>query len=80
MPPAIPTMTGQSSNSSILCASFNQDNSGFAISTKDGFKIFDPNTGRLCYERPVGAFIIVEMLYSSSLLAIIGAGEQVFLL
>ncbi|WRX32235.1 hypothetical protein QQP08_024722 [Theobroma cacao] len=49
---------------------------GFAISTKDGFKIFDSNTGRLCYERAVGAFIIVEMLYSSSLLAIVGAGEQ----
>ncbi|XVE63470.1 hypothetical protein DITRI_Ditri07aG0023100 [Diplodiscus trichospermus] len=60
----------------IRCASFNQDNSGFAISTKDGFKIFDSNTGRLCYERAIGAFIVVEMLYSSSLLAIVGAGEQ----
>lgn len=25
--------------------------SGFALSTKDGFKIFDSSTGRLCYER-----------------------------
>ncbi|KAJ6857284.1 hypothetical protein NC651_038858 [Populus alba x Populus x berolinensis] len=82
----------QSSSSSsqypILCASFNQDNSGFAISTRDGFKIFDSNTGRLCYERgklpifsfsfpfPSGAFVVVEMLYSSSLLAIVGGGEQ----
>lgn len=63
-------------SSSVLCASFNQDNSGFAISTKDGFKIYDSSTGRLCYERAVGAFSIVEMLYSSSLLAIVGAGEQ----
>ncbi|XP_022729785.1 autophagy-related protein 18b-like isoform X6 [Durio zibethinus] len=69
-------MANQSSSCPILCASFNQDNSGFAISTKDGFKIFDSNTGRLCYERSFGAFIIVEMLYSSSLLAIVGAGEQ----
>ncbi|KAJ4833113.1 Autophagy- protein 18b [Turnera subulata] len=71
----------------ILCASFNQDNSGFAVSSRDGFKIFDSNTGRLCYERGeslspssfllcVGAFGIVEMLYSSSLLAIVGGGEQ----
>ncbi|KAJ6857283.1 hypothetical protein NC651_038858 [Populus alba x Populus x berolinensis] len=64
----------QSSSSSsqypILCASFNQDNSGFAISTRDGFKIFDSNTG------PSGAFVVVEMLYSSSLLAIVGGGEQ----
>ncbi|PPS11996.1 hypothetical protein GOBAR_AA08641 [Gossypium barbadense] len=69
-------MANQSSPYPILCASFNQDNSGFAISTKDGFKIIDSNTGRLCYDRAVGAFIIVEMLYSSSLLAIVGAGEQ----
>ncbi|KAJ4709468.1 Autophagy-related protein like [Melia azedarach] len=70
-------MSNQSSSShSILSVSFNQDNSGFAISTKDSFKIFDSSTGRLCYERAVGAFSIVEMLYSYSLLAIVGAGEQ----
>lgn len=70
-------MANQSSSSyPILCASFNQDNSCFAIGTRDGFKIFDSNTGRLCYERAMGAFIIVEMLYSSSLLAIVGAGLQ----
>lgn len=71
-------MANQSSSSSypILCASFNQDNSCFAIATRDGFKVFDANTGRLCYERSIGAFVIVEMLYASSLLAIVGAGEQ----
>ncbi|XP_022749481.1 autophagy-related protein 18b isoform X3 [Durio zibethinus] len=69
-------MANHSSSYPILHASFNQNNSGFVISTPDGFKIFDPNTGRLCYERAVGGFIIVEMLYSSSLLAIVGAGEQ----
>jgi autophagy-related protein 18 len=63
--------------SPIYCVSFNQDNSGFAISWKDSFKIFDSTTGRLCYERAAGAFVIVEMLYSSDLLAIVGAGEQV---
>ncbi|KAK2412704.1 autophagy-related protein 18b [Trifolium repens] len=71
-------MSSSSSSSScpILCASFNQDNSCFAIGTKDGFKIFDTNTGKLCYERAVGAFSIVEMLFTSSLLAIVGAGHQ----
>lgn len=68
--------SSSSSQYPILCASFNQDNSGFAISTRDGFKIFDSNTGRLCYERASGAFVVVEMLYSSSLLAIVGGGEQ----
>ncbi|CAA7409385.1 unnamed protein product [Spirodela intermedia] len=60
----------------ILCASFNQDNSCFAIGTRDGFRIYDAQTGRLCYERSIGAFSIVEMLFTSSLLAIVGAGEQ----
>ncbi|OVA09488.1 WD40 repeat [Macleaya cordata] len=70
-------MTNQSSSSSpILSASFNQDNSGFAIGTKEGIRIFDSDSGRLCYERAVGAYSIVEMLFSSSLLAIVGAGEQ----
>ncbi|KAE8730791.1 Protein NSP-INTERACTING KINASE 3 [Hibiscus syriacus] len=45
----------------ILCASFNQDNSGFAISTKDGFKIIDSSTGRLCYER-VNCTDVYELL------------------
>ncbi|XP_059454594.1 autophagy-related protein 18b-like [Corylus avellana] len=69
-------MANQSSSYPILCASFNQDASCFAIGTSEGFKIFDSNTGRLCYERAIGAFIIVEMWFSSSLLAIVGAGEQ----
>lgn len=69
-------MAGQSSSYPILCASFNQDNSCFVIGTRDGFRIFDSNTGKLLYERAVGAFSIVEMLFSTSLLAIVGAGEQ----
>ncbi|XP_022153340.1 autophagy-related protein 18b isoform X3 [Momordica charantia] len=48
----------------------------FAIGTRDGFRIFDSNNGRLCYERALGAFNIVEMLFSSNLVAIVGAGEQ----
>ncbi|KAM0031243.1 putative transcription factor WD40-like family [Helianthus debilis subsp. tardiflorus] len=65
-----------SASNPILCASFNQDNSCFVIGTKDGFRIFNSSSGRLLYERVIGAFVIVEMLYSSSLLAIVGAGEQ----
>ncbi|GAA0157210.1 scaffold/adaptor protein [Lithospermum erythrorhizon] len=68
--------TNPSSSYPILCTSFNQDNSCFVIGTKDGFKIFDAKTGTLLYERAAGACIIVEMLFSSSLLAIVGAGEQ----
>ncbi|KAJ8634734.1 hypothetical protein MRB53_009001 [Persea americana] len=64
------------SPSPLLSSSFSQDNRGFSISTRDGFKIFDSESGRLCYERSIGAFGIVEMLFGSSLLAIVGAGEQ----
>ncbi|XP_011079445.1 autophagy-related protein 18b [Sesamum indicum] len=69
-------MANQSSSHPILCASFNQDNSCFVIGTRDGFKIFDCETGKLLHERVIGAFIIIEMLYRTSLLAIVGAGEQ----
>ncbi|XP_034699052.1 autophagy-related protein 18b-like isoform X1 [Vitis riparia] len=69
-------MANHSSSYPILCASFNQDTSYFAIGTRDGFKVFDSETGTLRYERAIGGFIIVEMLFSSSLLAIVGAGEQ----
>ncbi|PKU66747.1 autophagy-related protein 18b [Dendrobium catenatum] len=69
-------MASSSSGSRILCASFNQDNSCFAIGTKDGFRLFDAQSGSLRYERAIGAFSIVEMLFSTSLIAIVGAGEQ----
>lgn len=69
-------MANQPSPYPVLCASFNQDNSYFAVGTKLGFKIFQADTGRLCYEKDIGAFSIVEMRFSSSLLAIVGAGEQ----
>ncbi|XP_021731409.1 autophagy-related protein 18b-like [Chenopodium quinoa] len=69
-------MANQNSSYPILCASFNQDYSCFAVGTKLGFKIFDAETLRLCYEKDMGAFSIVEMRFSSSLLAIVGAGEQ----
>ncbi|GMH04117.1 hypothetical protein Nepgr_005956 [Nepenthes gracilis] len=69
-------MAKQPSSYSILCASFNQDASYFAIGTRLGFKLFEANTGRLCYQKDIGAFSVVEMRFCSSLLAIVGAGEQ----
>ncbi|KAL0316562.1 UNVERIFIED_CONTAM: Autophagy-related protein 18b [Sesamum radiatum] len=44
-------MANQSSSQPILCASFNQDNSCFVIGTRDGFKIFHCETGKLLHER-----------------------------
>ncbi|XP_066328953.1 autophagy-related protein 18b-like [Miscanthus floridulus] len=69
-------MASSSSPSQIICVSFNQDNSMFSVGTKDGFKIFDARNGRLCYEKNLGGFNIVEMLFGTNLLAIVGTGEQ----
>ncbi|KAH1229137.1 Autophagy-related protein 18b [Glycine max] len=44
-------MANHSSLPSLLCASFNQDHSYFVVGTKDGVRIFDTNTGRLCYQK-----------------------------
>lgn len=71
-----PSMASSSSPSQVICASFNQDNSMFSVGTKDGFKIFDARNGRLCYEKSLGGFNIVEMLFGTNLLAIVGTGEQ----
>nr|CAB3451329.1 unnamed protein product [Digitaria exilis] len=71
-------MASSSARSQIICVSFNQDNSLFSIGTKDGFKIFDACNGRLCYEKNLGGFNIVEMLFGTSLLAIVGTGEQAY--
>ncbi|CAN6443984.1 unnamed protein product [Victoria cruziana] len=74
--PSSASLSSSFPSTQILSASFNQDGSCFAIGTTEGFKIFNAKSGRLCYERECGALCIVEMLYSSSLLAIVGAGEQ----
>ncbi|KAF3668235.1 Autophagy-related protein 18b [Capsicum annuum] len=71
-------------NQPILFASFNQDNSRWSIgnhpSTSSDVVVWTAYTLPpipLCGSTlAAGAFIIVEMLFSSSLLAIVGAGEQ----
>lgn len=48
----------------------------FSVGTKDGFKIFDALTGRLCYENNLGGLNIVEMYFGTSLIGVVGTGEQ----
>ena len=69
-------MVNRSVSRQLLNASFNRDNNCFSICTRDGYNIFNSESGSLCYEKSDGALSIVEMLYSTSLLAIVGAGEQ----
>jgi|AntAceMinimDraft_11_1070367.scaffolds.fasta_scaffold103143_1 autophagy-related protein 18 len=59
----------------ILAASFNQDQSCLAVATTLGFKIYSCDTGTVCYEDRLGAVRIVEMLFCTSLLCVVGNGE-----
>lgn len=59
----------------MLCASFNQDYSCIAIGTDSSFKVFTVEPFRKCFEHE-GGMSCVQMLYSTSLLALVGAGQQ----
>lgn len=56
--------------------SFNQDGSCIAIGTSLGYKIFNCDPFGKCYTRSDGGIGIVEMLFSTSLIAIAGIGDQ----
>ncbi|KAL7747598.1 autophagy protein [Sorochytrium milnesiophthora] len=60
----------------LLFADFNQDFSCLAIGTKTGFKVFNCDPFGKCFENAEGGIGIVEMLFCTNLVAIVGAGEQ----
>lgn len=69
-------MNGEESNK-ILYANFNQDGSCFSVGTEIGFKIYNTNPFRDNYERNLeGGIGIVEMLFKSNILALVGGGKQ----
>ena len=55
---------------------FNQDYSCVVLADSKGIRIFsvDRSTKQLCYQIDVGAVRTAEMLFSTSLLAFVGAG------
>jgi len=63
--------------SEVLAVSFNQDQSCLAVATTRGVKIFSLDAGLECVfeHRKMGACRIAEMLFRSSLLVVVGAGE-----
>ncbi|KAL9652327.1 hypothetical protein ABK040_011984 [Willaertia magna] len=67
--------SGSSSTEKMLFASFNQDFSCVSIGTDCSYKIFTLDPLKKCYSQP-GGMSVVQMLYSSSLLALVGAGHQ----
>ena len=60
----------------MLYVSFNQDSSCFALGTERGFKIYNTFPYKDKYERILeGGIGIVEMLYRSNILALVGGGK-----
>lgn len=57
---------------------FNQDSTRLVFATKHGFKIIVCDTCQSIFERSDGAIGIVELLFSTSLMALVGAGEHVW--
>ncbi|QPG73523.1 hypothetical protein FOA43_000834 [Brettanomyces nanus] len=57
-------------------ANFNQNFSCISVGYNDGYRVYNCEPFGQCYEYRDGSFEIVEMLFTSSLLALVGTGEQ----
>ena len=66
---------GSKPGEAVLSCSFNQDRSCLAVATRRGFKIYSCDTGTCVYDDSMGAVRIVEMLFCTSLLVVVGAGD-----
>ncbi|KAG0310126.1 autophagy protein [Linnemannia gamsii] len=60
----------------LLFINFNQDFSCISVGTKHGFKIYNCDPFGKCYSKSDSSIGIVEMLFCTSLVAIVGAGDQ----
>lgn len=61
----------------LFALSFNQDLSCFAIGTKsEGYSLYNVDSFGKIHSLPQGGYGIVEMLYSTSLVALVGLGDQ----
>nr|KAJ3420658.1 autophagy protein [Polyrhizophydium stewartii] len=67
---------GAKSQNGILFANFNQDFSCISVGTRTGYKIYNSDPFGKCYAKQDGGIGIVEMLFCTSLVALVGAGEQ----
>jgi len=63
-------------NSGILFVNLNQDFTCISVGTTDGFKIFSCEPFVSCFNQSDGGTGIVEMLFCTSLVAVVGAGDQ----
>jgi len=63
-------------NSSLLFVNFNQDYSGISVGTPEGFKILTCDPFESIYSQNDGGIGITEMLFMTSFVAVVGAGDQ----
>ncbi|EGG18500.1 WD repeat domain phosphoinositide-interacting protein 2 [Cavenderia fasciculata] len=68
-------LVGGKYKSGILFANFNQDFSCISVGTPEGFKIFNSEPYSLVYNQSNGGAGMIEMLFSTSLVSIVGSGE-----
>ncbi|KAF9574844.1 autophagy protein [Mortierella alpina] len=60
----------------LLFINFNQDFSCISVGTKHGFKIYNCDPFGKCYSKTDSSIGIVEMLFCTSLVATVGAGDH----
>lgn len=68
-----------SANSKLLCASFNQDQSCFAVGYENGFRVYNTDPMDLKVKRELGSnggIGLIRMLYRTNYLALIGGGKN----
>ncbi|CAO3703997.1 unnamed protein product [Rhizopus stolonifer] len=66
---------GDKSSNEILFLNFNQDFSCVSVGTEKGHRIYNCEPFGKCYSKQTGGIGIVEMLFCTSLVALVGAGE-----
>ncbi|KAJ3003381.1 autophagy protein [Thoreauomyces humboldtii] len=67
---------GRKSNNELLFINFNHDFSCISVGTRQGYRIYNCDPIGKCYGKTEGGIGIVEMLFCTSLVALVGAGEQ----
>ncbi|KAI8590485.1 autophagy protein [Geranomyces variabilis] len=67
---------GRKSNNELLFINFNHDFSCISVGTRTGYRIYNCDPTGKCYSKSDGGVGIVEMLFCTSLVALVGAGEQ----
>ncbi|KAI9489406.1 WD40-repeat-containing domain protein [Zychaea mexicana] len=67
---------GDKSTNELLFVNFNQDFSCISLGSKHGYRIYNCDPYSKCYSKPDDGTGIVEMLFCTSLVALVGAGEQ----